>query len=223
MRILLVEDDEMIGIAIQDALLKASYAVDWVQDGEKALSALSFIDYDLMLLDIGLPLKNGIEVLRTLRSQEKYLPVLIITAKDQLHDRIIGLDAGADDYLIKPFYVPELMARLRALIRRNNGKAAPILSNGIITLDSSTREVTINNQPNIQFMLSNKEYALLEQLLIKPGAILSRGELETRIYGWGYEVESNAIEFLIHGLRKKLGKEIIQNLRGLGWRVAKPI
>ena len=115
------------------------------------------------------------------------------------------------------------MARLRALIRRNNGKAAPILSNGIITLDSSTREVTINNQPNIQFMLSNKEYALLEQLLIKPGAILSRGELETRIYGWGYEVESNAIEFLIHGLRKKLGKEIIQNLRGLGWRVAKPI
>ena len=181
MRILLVEDDEMIGIAIQDALLKASYAVDWVQDGEKALSALSFIDYDLMLLDIGLPLKNGIEVLRTLRSQEKYLPVLIITAKDQLHDRIIGLDAGADDYLIKPFYVPELMARLRALIRRNNGKAAPILSNGIITLDSSTREVTINNQPNIQFMLSNKEYALLEQLLIKPGAILSRGELDALI------------------------------------------
>lgn len=221
MRILLVEDDEMIGTAIQDALQKASYAIDWVQDGEKALSALSFIDYDLLLLDLGLPLKSGIEVLKTLRSQEKPLPVLIITAKDHLQDRILGLDAGADDYLIKPFYMTELMARLRALIRRNHGQAAPILSNGIVTLDSRTREATLLDHPDTPFILSNKEYALLEQLLIKPGTILSKNELETRIYGWGYEVESNAIEFLIHALRKKLGKETIQNLRGLGWRVAK--
>lgn len=218
MRILLVEDDLMIGEAVAQALKDASYAVDWVRDGQTALSAAASQHYDAMLLDIGLPKKDGMQVLTALRASENALPVLIISAKDALDDRISGLDSGADDYLLKPFEMKELLARIRAVVRRKAGLSSPVLSNGIVTLDPATREAIAGA---LSTRLSAREFSLLQALLLRPGAILSRSELEDRIYGWNEEVESNAVEFLIHSLRKKLGSTTIKNVRGMGWMVAK--
>mgnify|MGYP001420700780 FL=1 len=219
MRVLLVEDDPMIGEAIQGALKDASYAADWVKDGQTALTTLGCQHYDLVLLDLGLPGKDGLEVLAGIRAKDNPIPLLIITARDGLDDRLRGLDGGADDYVSKPFQMAELLARMRAVLRRKGGTAAPVLSNGVVSLDPATKEASVNGGSQVQ--LSNREFSLLQALLVRPGAILSRSELEDRIYGWGEEVESNAVEFLIHALRRKLGSEVIKNVRGVGWMVSK--
>jgi len=219
MRVLLIEDDAMIGEAIQGGLRDASYAVDWLKNGQAAISSLLVEHYDITLLDLGLPGMDGLEVLKLLRAKNNQTAVLVITARGETEDRIRGLDNGADDYIIKPFELSELMARMRAVLRRKNGGANALLSNGLLSLDPITHIAQIAGQSSHQ--LSNREYALLEALLLRPGAILSRGDLESRIYGWGEEVESNAIEFLIHSLRKKFGNEAIKNLRGVGWMVSK--
>lgn len=219
MRVLLAEDDPMIGEAIQAALKDASYAVDWVRNGKTALDTLACQHYDLLLLDLGLPGKDGFEVLDAVRRQDNPLPLLIITARDGLEHRLRGLDGGADDYILKPFEMAELLARARAVLRRKGGSATPVLSNGTLSLDPATRLASNLEQPPQQ--LSNREFALLQALMLRPGAILSRSELEERIYGWGEEVESNAVEFLIHALRKKLGSAAIKNVRGVGWMVSK--
>lgn len=219
MRVLLVEDDPMIGDAIQGALKDASYAADWVKDGQTALTTLGCQHYDLVLLDLGLPGKDGLEVLASIRAKDNPIPLLIITARDGLDDRLRGLDGGADDYVSKPFQMAELLARMRAVLRRKGGTAAPVLSNGVVSLDPVTKEASANRGSSVQ--LSNREFSLLQALLVRPGAILSRSELEDRIYGWGEEVESNAVEFLIHALRRKLGSEVIRNVRGVGWMVSK--
>lgn len=219
MRVLLVEDDPMIGAAIRDALKDASYAADWVKNGQTALTTLGGQHYDLVLLDLGLPGKDGLDVLTRIRAWDNPIPLLIITARDGLDDRLRGLDGGADDYVLKPFAMAELLARMRAVLRRKGGNAAPVLSNGVVALDPATREATVNGGPPVQ--LSNREFSLLHALLVRPGAILSRSQLEDRIYGWGEEVESNAVEFLIHALRRKLGSEAIKNVRGVGWMVSK--
>ena len=219
MRVLLVEDDTMIGEAIQGALKDASYAADWVKDGQTALTTLGCQHYDLVLLDLGLPGKDGLEVLTSIRAKDNPVPLLIITARDGLDDRLRGLDGGADDYVLKPFEMAELLARMRAVLRRKGGSATSMLGNGVVSLDQATLEAAVNNANPIQ--LSNREFALLQALLVRPGSILSRSDLEDRIYGWGEEVESNAVEFLIHALRRKLGGNIIKNVRGVGWMVSK--
>ena len=219
MRVLLVEDDPMIGDAIQGALKDASYAADWVKDGQTALTTLGFQHYDLVPLDLGLPGKDGLEVLASIRAKDNPIPLLIITARDGLDDRLRGLDGGADDYVSKPFQMAELLARMRAVLRRKGGTAVPVLSNGVVSLDPATKEASVSSGFSLQ--LSNREFALLQALLVRPGAILSRSELEDRIYGWGEGVESNAVEYLIHALRRKLGSEVIKNIRGIGWMVSK--
>jgi len=218
MRILLVEDDRMIGEAVVVALRDAAYAVDWVQDGAAASSVLEHGEHQAVLLDLGLPRRDGLEVLRRLRQAGNAVPVIVITARDGVEDRIKGLDFGADDYLVKPFDVNELLARLRAVARRQGGQAAPLLSNGVVSLDPATREA---HRGDLVQALSAREFALLQALLLRPGAILTRAELEQRIYGWNEEVESNAVDFLIHGVRRKLGADVIRNVRGAGWMVVK--
>lgn len=218
MRVLVVEDDAMIGEAVCHALKDASYAVDWVRDGAAAQSAVSTQSYGIVLLDLGLPKKDGVEVLRHMRGRDNPVPVLVLTARDGLEDRIKGLDAGADDYVLKPFEMGELLARMRAVVRRKGGTSGPVLTNGILTLDPVSHEVS---QAGESIRLSAREFSLLQALLVRPGAILSRSELEDRLYGWGDEVESNAVEFLIHALRKKLGSTAIKNVRGVGWMVSK--
>ncbi|EKS69455.1 MULTISPECIES: response regulator transcription factor [Caballeronia] len=218
MRVLLVEDDRMIGESVQNELRDGGYAVDWVRDGKLALTTLNTHVYDAILLDLGLPGADGFAVLRAVRSGANHVPLIIVTARDSVDERIRGLDEGADDYLIKPFDISELKARMRAVIRRRGGQAAPIMSNGVLTLDPATREATSGD---IAIRLSSREFALLQALMIRPGAILSRAEIEDRIYGWNEEVESNAVEFLIHSLRKKLGATAIKNVRGVGWMVSK--
>ena len=224
MRILLVEDDPMIGDAIQRALSDASYAADWVKNGLTGLTGLAALDtqpYDLVLLDLGLPGKDGLDVLDSIRGRNNPVPLLIITARDSLDDRLRGLDSGADDYLLKPFDISELLARIRAVLRRKGGNALPLLDNGSVSLDLLTKQASTDAHRNVA--LSSREFALLQALLIRPGAILSRSELEDRLYGWGNEVESNAIEFLIHALRRKLGSHVIKNVRGMGWMVSKSV
>lgn len=216
MRVLLVEDDRMIGSAVQQALRDAAYAVDWVTDGEAAVHAAESETYELALLDLGLPKADGRDVLRRLRLLGRKLPVIIVTARDSVEDRIDGLDLGADDYLIKPFEIRELLARMRAVLRREASGSTSLLSNGKLHLDPATREACFQGKPAL---LSAREFALLQALLARPGAILSRGELERQIYGWNEEVESNAIEFLIHTVRRKLGAMAIRNVRGVGWMV----
>ena len=218
MRILLVEDDPMIGEAVSVALKDAAYAVDWVKDGAAASTALAIGEHQAVLLDLGLPRRDGLEVLRRVRQSGNALPVIIITARDGVEARIQGLDCGADDYLAKPFDVNELLARLRAIIRRQGGQATPLLSNGIVSLNPDSREARCGDAAEV---LSAREFALLHALLLRPGAILTRAELEARIYGWNEEVESNAVDFLIHGVRKKLGADVIKNVRGAGWMVDK--
>ena len=190
-----------------------------VKDGQTALTTLGFQHYDLVLLDLGLPGKDGLEVLASIRAKDNPIPLLIITARDGLDDRLRGLDGGADDYVSKPFQMAELLARMRAVLRRKGGTAVPVLSNGVVSLDPATKEASVSSGFSLQ--LSNREFALLQALLVRPGAILSRSELEDRIYGWGEEVESNAVEYLIHALRRKLGSEVIKNVRGIGWMVSK--
>ena len=219
MRVLLVEDDRMIGEAVEQALKDAKYAVDWVRDGLTAINTIEHQTYDLVLLDLGLPKKDGFEVLRTIRGRGNSVSLLIMTARDATHDRIQGLDLGADDYVVKPFEMGELLARMRAVSRRKGGTAGPILTNGIITLDPVTREATANGNT---ITLTGREFTVLQALLMRPGAILSRTELEDRIYGWNEEIESNVVEFMISSLRKKLGsKDLIKNIRGVGWMVSK--
>jgi two-component system, OmpR family, response regulator len=215
MRVLLIEDDRMIGTAIQLALKDAAYAVDWVTDGETAIHAAESETYELALLDLGLPKADGRDVLRRLRTLGR-LPVIIVTARDGVDDRIDGLDLGADDYLVKPFEIRELLARMRAVLRREGSGTPPLLSNGKLSLDPTTRQATFLGETTL---LTAREFAMLQALLTRPGTVLSRSELERQIYGWNEEVESNAVEFLIHTIRKKLGATAIRNVRGMGWMV----
>ncbi len=219
MRVLLVEDDRMIGDAMARALREAAYAADWVRDGVRAIAALDTHRYDLALLDIGLPGRDGHEVLVHIRNKHKRVAVLIVTARDELDQRLRGLDGGADDYVVKPFEMAELLARMRAVLRRKAELPHPVMTNGLLSLDPATHQVTLGEA---SIMLTGREFSLLHALMVRPGAILSRGELEDRIYGWNEEVASNAVEFLIHELRKKLGSSVIKNVRGVGWMVAKP-
>lgn len=209
----------MIGEAVLAALQDASYAVDWVREGTTAVHALSSQYYDVVLLDLGLPGKDGLQVLADTRNRQNPVPLLIITARDTVEDRVRGLDAGADDYLLKPFEMRELLARMRAIVRRKGGSGDPELTNGHLRLDPVTHEARVGDAPPV--LLSHREFALLQALMVRPGAILSRGDLEERIYGWGQDIESNVVEFLIHALRRKLGSDVIKNVRGAGWMVAK--
>lgn len=220
MRILLVEDDQMIANAVSEGLKSACYAVDWVNNGNTAEQALTTQSYDLVLLDLGLPGQDGLQLLRHLRQTQNHTPVLIVTARDDLDSRLAGLDGGADDYIIKPFDLAELLARIRAVFRRQSGQSTPLLSNGSLTLNPTNYQVSVSDQAE-PIILSNKEFAILQALMNRPGIIHSRAELEDKIYAWGDEVESNAIDFLIHSLRKKIGKAHIKNVRGAGWLVAK--
>jgi len=217
MRVLLVEDDEMIGQSLKQALGSNGWSVDWVKEGLLAQSAMADGGYACVLLDLGLPRRDGIEVLRNARAQGDHTPVLVLTARDGIDDRITGLDIGADDYLVKPYEFRELLARMRAVIRRRDGAAHSVIGSPELQLDLTTREVLVQGERS---QLSAREFALLHALLERPGAILSRDQLESRIYGWGEEVSSNAVDVLIHGMRRKLGADTIRNVRGLGWRIA---
>lgn len=218
MRLLLVEDDAMIGEAVEDLLRTEHYAVDWVTDGESADTALRTQTYDLVLLDLGLPKRDGLSVLREMRARKDRCPVLIATARDSIQQRIEGLDAGADDYVLKPYDLDELLARIRALLRRAAGRAEPVYEHEGVSIDPSTREVTVNGESVI---LTAREWAVLEPLIATPGTVLSRARLEEKLYGWNEEISSNAVEVYVHGLRRKLGPELIRNVRGLGYMVPK--
>ncbi|HSW20112.1 MAG TPA: response regulator transcription factor [Ramlibacter sp.] len=218
MRLLLVEDDAMIGEALLAALRGAHYAVDWVRDGAMAESALAAQNYDLVLLDLGLPKRDGLAVLRDLRARGSRVPVLVATARDAVGDRIAGLDAGADDYVVKPYDIDELQARIRALLRRGAGQAAPLYEHQGVSLDPATRQATVNGEP---VALSAREWAVLEPLIARPGVVFSRAQLEEKLFSWKDEVSSNAVEVYIHGVRKKLGAGFIQTVRGLGYVVPK--
>jgi two-component system response regulator QseB len=218
MRLLLVEDDAMIGRSLQRGLRQEGYALDWVRDGQSASAALRTESYALVLLDLGLPRLSGRALLAELRARKDQTPVLIITARDAVADRVEGLDAGADDYLVKPFSFEELGARIRVLLRRRSGTAEPLIRRGDLTLDPATRQVQLAGQ---EVHLSVREYTLLEVLLRRPGVPLSRSQLEQAIYGWGEEIGSNAIEVHIHALRRKLGAEWIETVRGVGYRIPK--
>ena len=218
MRLLLVEDDVMIGETVLDLLRQEQFAVDWVRDGEMAITAATTETYDLVILDLGLPKRDGLDVLRSLRSQRNRVPVLVATARDAIQQRVQGLDAGADDYVVKPYDMDELLARIRALLRRASGRAEPVYEHKGVAIHPATREVTLNGEP---VSLSSREWAVLEPLLARPGMVLSRAQLEEKLYGWKEDISSNAVEVYIHGVRKKLGADLIQNVRGLGYMVPK--
>ena len=218
MRLLLVEDDAMIGAAAREGLRQEGHAVDWVRDGAQAEAAAATDVYDLVLLDLGLPRRDGLSVLRTLRQKGHDVPVLVITARDAVSDRVAGLDAGADDYLVKPFDLDELAARVRAVLRRRAGRGSAVLRVGELEIDTAARHVRWKGR---EVALSAREYALLEALADRPGAFLSRSQLEERLYGWEEEVASNAVEVHIHALRRKLDPALIRNVRGLGYSLAK--
>jgi two-component system response regulator QseB len=218
MRLLLVEDDTMIGEAVCKGLRQDGFTVDWARDGRAGELALGNGVYDLLLLDLGLPEKHGLDVLKALRQKHNPIPVLILTARDAVPDRVSGLNAGADDYLIKPFDLEELSARIRALLRRHAGRAETVIRHGALVLNPATREASMDELP---LALSAREFALLEALLDRPGAVLSVAQLEEKIYGWNDEVGSNTIEVYIHALRKKLGTDFIKNVRGVGYMVPK--
>ncbi len=216
MRLLLVEDDPMIGESVRSGLRHEGFAVDWVEDGSAAELALGTGVYDLMLLDLGLPKKEGMDVLRSLRQKKSAMPVMLITARDAVADRVKGLDAGADDYLVKPFDLEELAARVRALARRGAGQADSVLRHGALTLNPATHEASLEGRA---LVLSGREFSLLQALLDRPGAVLSRSQLEEKLYGWQEEVGSNTVEVYIHALRKKLGADFIKTVRGVGYTV----
>jgi DNA-binding response OmpR family regulator len=219
MRLLLVEDDRMIGDSLRNALRQAGFAVDLVRDGRAAESTIASERFDLVLLDLGLPQRDGMDVLQAMRARGDRTPVIVLTARDTLAARVSGLDAGADDYIIKPFELDELLARIRAVVRRQAGRAETTLAVGEVTLDTATRQVTLSGTPVV---LSAREYAVLEALMLRPGAILSRAQLEDRLYGWGEELESNAITVYVHQLRRKLGEGFIHTVRGVGYYVGVP-
>jgi DNA-binding response OmpR family regulator len=219
MRILLVEDDRMIGDAVRTLLRQQGDVVDWAHDGPTADAALANEHFDLVLLDLGLPGKDGVEVVRNLRRRKSRIPVIIITARDGVEERIKGLDAGADDYLVKPFALEELAARIRSVLRRTAGHEEPQIELHGVTINPVTHEIRRNGQP---VTLSAREYAIVEALMARPGVILSRAQLEERMYGWGEELESNAVEVHIHGVRRKLGAGFIQNVRGVGYYIPNP-
>jgi two-component system, OmpR family, response regulator QseB len=222
MRLLLVEDDRMIGEGLRAALRLEGHAVDWVRDVAAARATLASERFDLVLLDLGLPAggpatappADGLSVLRELRQRRDATPVIVLTARDAAGDRVKGLDSGADDYLVKPFELDELNARIRAVMRRQGGRAEPLMRHGGVTLDPSTRQVSKDGQP---VLLSAREFAVLEALMQRPGAVLSRAQLEDRLYGWGEEIESNAVSVYVHQLRRKLGADFIRNMRGVGY------
>jgi two-component system response regulator QseB len=218
MRLLLVEDDHMIGESLVRGLRDDGYAVDWVRDGAAALLALQDrqTDFAIAVLDWNLPRRDGLSVLKAVRAAGNTVPILMITARDELTDRISGLDGGADDYLVKPFEFAELKARLRSLLRRQDGRASSEIMHGNIALDPVTHAVRVGELP---VAVTPREFALLRALLERPGAVLSRSQIEERLYGWDDSIQSNAIEFTIHSLRKKLGAAVIENVRGVGWRI----
>lgn len=218
MRILLIEDDTMIGRGLHQALTEHGLAVDWVHDGVLAQEALAQGGYAAVLLDVGLPRRSGFEVLRRARKAGDRTPVLVLTARDGVDDRVCGFDLGADDYVVKPFELRELLARIRAIVRRAAGCAQSSIGTSRTQLDLSTRELI---HTGTRVALSAREFHLMHALLERPGSILSRAQLEERLYGWGEEVSSNAVEVLIHGVRRKAGADVIRNVRGLGWRIAK--
>ena len=218
MRLLLVEDAELLGEGIETGLRQAGYTVDWLQDGDSALTALLSDTFDLVLLDLGLPKRNGLEVLREIRAAGKTLPVLILTAQGEVESRVEGLDAGADDYLVKPFDLEELYARLRALLRRHSGRVDTLLKYADIELDPAAHEV---KRAGERVDLSRREFAVLHTLLENTGRVMSRDRLEQSLYGWGEEVESNAVEVYVHHLRKKFGNELIRTIRGVGYMIDK--
>jgi two-component system response regulator QseB len=217
MRILLVEDDAMIGKAVRQGLTQAGFVVDWVTDGRDAELSLANGVYDLAVLDLGLPRQDGMAILAMLRAKGNQLPVLIASARDTVRDRIAGLEAGADDYVLKPFDLDELVARVRALLRRHAGSGSPLLQSGTLVLDPVRKTVTRSGVP---IELSPREFTVLEALMQRPGAVLSRERLEDSVYGWGEEVGSNAIEVHLHHLRRKLGSDLIKNVRGVGYRIS---
>ena len=216
MRILLVEDDPMIGESVVSGLAGEGHAVDWVRDGVAAEAAVATTPYALVLLDLGLPKRDGIEVLKDLRARKLDLPVLVMTARDTVRDRVAGLDAGADDYLVKPFDLDELSARVRALTRRAAGRAEPLVERGPLVLNPATHEVRWHGAP---VEVSGREYALLAALAERAGAVISRAQLEEKLYGWNESIGSNAVEVHIHNLRRKLGDDAIRTVRGLGYRL----
>ena len=216
MRILLAEDDIMLGEALQEALIAQGFAVDWLKDGESALAAGTTEDFDLLVLDLGLPRRDGMEVLRELRARGKEVPVLILTARDGTAERIAGLDGGADDYLLKPFDLGELSARIRALLRRRAGRAHPEIRHGDLRLDPAAQRAWVRDE---EIVLPRREYMLLKELLEHAGEVLTRDKLEASLYGWMEEVESNALEVHIHHLRKKLWPELIRTVRGVGYMI----
>jgi DNA-binding response OmpR family regulator len=216
MRVLLVEDDTMVGESLREALRRQGLAVDWVRDGRAADAVLASERFDAVLLDLGLPQRDGLSVLKELRARGDTTPVIVLTARDALPDKVGSLDAGADDYLVKPFELDELLARLRAVGRRQSGRASPVLAVADLRLDPATREVSRGGRA---VLLSAREFALLQALLERPGAILSRAQIEDRLYGWGEELESNAISVYVHQLRRKLGDDLLHTVRGVGYYV----
>ena len=218
MRVLLVEDDGMIAQGLQTALRQGNYAVDWVADGKSADAALKGSVFDLVLLDLGLPQRDGLDVLRAMRQRNDTTPVVIVTARDEVQQRIAGLDAGADDYIVKPFDLDEVMARMRSVLRRAAGRGDPVIQHGDLRLDPVSHTVERGGVP---ISLSAHEFSVLEALLQRPGAVLSRAQLEDRLYGWDEQIGSNAVEVYIHGLRRKLGNDAIRTLRGVGYFVPK--
>lgn len=220
MRLLLAEDDIMLGEALQEALMKQGFVVDWMKDGHSALHALQSEHFDLAILDLGLPRRDGMEVLAELRRQGSEMPVLILTARDALESRVAGLDAGADDYLLKPFDMAELSARLRALLRRRTGRAQARLVHGDIELDPASQQVLWRGEI---IALPRREYMLLKELLEHAGEVLTRDRLESSLYGWMDEVESNSLEVHVHHLRKKFHPDLIRTLRGVGYMIPKPV
>jgi DNA-binding response OmpR family regulator len=216
MRVLLVEDDQMIGESLREALRRQGFAADWVRDGRAADAVLASERFDAVLLDLGLPQRSGLEVLKAMRVRGDSTPVIVLTARDALADKVSGLDAGADDYLVKPFEFDELLARLRAVVRRQAGRSSGTLEVADLRLDPATREVSRGGRAVV---LSAREFALLLALMERPGAILSRAQLEDRLYGWGEELESNAISVYVHQLRRKLGDDILHTVRGVGYYV----
>lgn len=217
MRVLIVEDDPMIGSAVERGLRAAGFAVDWVRDGRAGELAFANDVYDLALLDLGLPYRHGLELLDSLRRTGCEVPILIMTARDAIADRIAGLDRGADDYLVKPFNFDELLARVRAVLRRRAGRASPEVAYGALTFNPVTRSVAFRGRPVV---LSAREFSVLEALMQEPGAVVSRERLEEALYGWGDEVASNTIEVHLHHLRRKLAPELVKNIRGVGYRIA---
>lgn len=220
MKLLLVEDDALLGDGVRAGLKQAGFAVDWVQDGLAAKVALDSEDYDLLVLDLGLPKLSGMELLKSVRAKRASLPVLILTARDTVADRVAGLNAGADDYLVKPFDLDELIARLNALLRRSAGQVELTLQHGAIELTPASHQVRLAGK---DVSMSAREFSLLHTLLLHTGRVHSREQLEQTLYGWGEEVESNAIEVHVHHLRKKLGSDLIRTLRGVGYVIDKVV